>query len=272
MNQRRVPDLVIEKLALGELTPAEARAVEERLAAEGEGAAERRLAALRDDDAAILAAHPPARAAAVIERRLADARARRRPRLWLAAPLVAAAALLLWVRLGDDGAGPIDPTRASAGADADADAIRLKGQEPHLVLHRRGAGAPERLAEGAAVAPGDVLQVSYVAAGRRRGVVLSIDGRGVVTLHHPDREGAAADLVQEGAVPLDHAYELDDAPDFERFVFVTAAAPGAHLDVGEVLAAARAVAGGPSASRAPLALAAGLEERSFLVQKTGRPR
>src|SRR5690606_19161898 len=132
-----------------------------------------------------------------------------------------------WVKIGDGEVASIPPPgegpagdRAAAAIDAADDTgpegVRLKGQEPHLALHRRAAGAVvERLGEGATARAGDVLQVSYVAAGRRRGAVLSIDGRGVVTLHFPERAGAATELVQEGAVPLAHAYELDDAPAFE---------------------------------------------------------
>ncbi|MEZ4449985.1 MAG: hypothetical protein R3B09_10945 [Nannocystaceae bacterium] len=273
----RIPDLLLEKAALDELTPAEARALDERLAGAPEGALAAQLQALRDDDAAILAAHPPARAAAVIERRLADARARRRSPLWIAGPMiVATAAIALWVRLGDEGvAGPIDAPVATTAAgldDAGPEGVRLKGLEPHLELHRRGGAGAERLDEGARVAAGDVLQVSYVAAGRRRGLVLSIDGRGLVTLHYPEREGGPIELKQDGAIPLTHSYELDDAPAFERFVFVTAEGPAARIDVDAVVAAAQAVARGSAARSAPLALGPGLGQRSFVVEKSGGGR
>ncbi len=44
-------------------------------------------------------------------------------------------------------------------------------------------------------------------------------------------------------MPLDHAYELDDAPAFERFFFVTEATPdGASVDVDRVLSAANRLA------------------------------
>lgn len=67
--------------------------------------------------------------------------------------------------------------------------------------------------------------MSYVAAGRAHGVIVSIDGRGQVTLHFPADAGAPTALESGRAVPLSHSYELDDAPLFERFMFVTAEAP-----------------------------------------------
>ena len=66
---------------------------------------------------------------------------------------------------------------------------------------------------------------------------------------------------------LPQSYELDEAPGFERFVFVTATAP---IDASLAVAAARAVAAGPDAATAPLALPAGWAQRSFLVKKVDR--
>ena len=51
--------------------------------------------------------------------------------------------------------------------------------------------------------------------------LVSIDGRGVATLHFPDDVDPTA-LAHGGAMALDHSYELDDAPGFERFLRVTA--------------------------------------------------
>ena len=65
----------------------------------------------------------------------------------------------------------------------------------------------------------------YVAAGKRYGVVASCDARGAVTLHLPETPGQAVALAKDGERALAHAYELDDSPGFERFVFVTADVP-----------------------------------------------
>jgi hypothetical protein len=141
---------------------------------------------------------------------------------------------------------------------------RIKG-DPLLRVHRQGASEPELLANHARARRGDVLQLSYVSGGRPYGVVVSMDGRGAVTLHHPATLTGSTALAPGEAVTLDHAYELDDAPDFERFLFVTSEAP---LDVATVLEAARLLARQPSEARTrPLPLPDTLAQTSFTLEK-----
>lgn len=256
---RPVPDLHREQLALGELAP-ERR---EALLARPETAAE--LAALRAADAEILAEHPPARVLAEVRRRAAAAAPRRSPwTLWLVPTLAAAAvaALVLWP--AED--VPKDSLVASRPAPADPGETRIKGLEPHLLVHRQEGERAVPLSEPAQARAHDRLQLSYVAAGARHGVVLSLDGDGVVTLHAPTSPAGSTALQQDGAVALPQSYELDAAPGFERFILVTAAGP---IDVARVERAARALAGAPEAERAPLELPPGWQQRSFLVRKVG---
>ncbi len=97
--------------------------------------------------------------------------------------------------------------------------------------------------------------------------VVSVDGRGGVTLHWPEGSGPAAELESGRAVPLPHAYRLDDAPGFERFFLVTGAA---RFDTGAVLEAARRLAASGRARTDPLPLAAGLEQRALVLIKERR--
>lgn len=248
MSERDVPPLAREQLALGELPPERAAEVRARLAD-----ADAEVAAIKADDAKILADYPVARVAAEIRRRAQPRRSR--PWAWVAAPALAAAAVVLFVRTGPEVPDPPDT------------GVRIKGLQPHLVLHRQQGDAVQPLAAPAEARAGDVLQVSYVAAGAAHGIVLSIDGGGVVTLHHPRAEHGGTALRQDGAVRLPQAYELDAAPGFERFVFVTAAAP---IDPALALAAAREVATTPDAATVPLGLPAGWQQSSFLVKKVDR--
>lgn len=258
--RRDVPALHLEQLALGELSPAQRDAVLARLG----DAAELRVAALRAADAEILAAHPPKRVAAEIERRAAP-RPRPARALWLGAPALLAAAalaLVLWpegqVRIDEPAAEPATFVRAEPGE------TRIKGLEPRLVLHRQEGERAALLEAPAKARARDVLQVSYVAGGAAHGVVVSLDGGGVVTLHHPQRASDSTALAQDGAIRLPQSYELDDAPGFERFVFVTA---DAELSPASVVAAARSVAATKDAAARPLALPAGWRQTSFLVEK-----
>ena len=88
---------------------------------------------------------------------------------------------------------------------------------------------------------GDTLQIRYVAAGKRFGVIASIDARGTVTLHLPETPGPAAALQRDGERTLPHAFELDDSPGFERFIFVTSDAPFATAEVASRLKSGHAL-------------------------------
>jgi hypothetical protein len=256
---RDVPPLHLEQLARGELPPERAAAVRARLG----GDADARVAALHASDRELLAAHPPAMIAAAIQRRLAPPR---RPRaVWIAAPALACAAiaaLVLWP--GPEGHVPADILAPDPAPDPTSEGVRIKGLEPRLVLHRQVGDVAQELTAPAAASPRDVLQVSYIAAGAAHGVILSLDGNGLVTLHHPAGIADSTALRQDGAVRLPQAYELDDAPRFERFVFITADAP---LRVDQLLTAARELTVDPA--HAPLTVPAGARQTSFLVEKPG---
>ena len=180
-----------------------------------------------------------------------------------AAPLVLASALgagLIAVAIAQPWSWPQAP---AAGGDA------IKGLEPSLTIYRRTANGSETLADGAPAHAGDLLRVGYVSAGQRYGVILSIDGRGVVTLHLPTTGGVAASLRAGEAVLLDQAYELDDAPAWEGFYFVTADQPFAVETIRD--AARRA---GKHDLRSPpqsLPLPAGFTQTRFSIQKEVRP-
>lgn len=256
------PDLHVEKALLGELPAGTSQAP----------GTEARLEALRADNAAVLDRYPARRVAAEIDRRLREERQPRR--MWQLAWAPAAIALALIVAWG---LRPHVPSGGGAGGDpveVGPDEITLKGGvQPELRIYlKRGdrLGQAERLRDGSTVRSGDVVQLAYLSAGRRAGVIVSIDGRGSATLHHPPSgaTGTPAHALQStGAeVPLPRAYQLDDAPRFERFFFVTAADP-AKLDVQAVLGAARTLAQGPAAERDPLPLPPSLQQSSLRLRK-----
>jgi len=228
-----VPDRVLELFVLGELDARRAVELAERL--RGDAALAARVEELRASDREILGQHPAAQVAAEVRRRSAESVALRvraapprrtgprRPLLFLAAPALAGAlGLALWVR----------PWNGEDGAEE-----RVKGARPQLlVLAVRQAGA-ERLADGAPVVPGEAIQLAYAPAGMPYGAIVSVDGRGVVTLHWPEDARQPARLQAQSQVVLPHAFQLDDAPGFERFTLVAAREP---VDVARVLRAAGA--------------------------------
>ena len=244
------PDWLLERLAAGDLPQAEAEALRIRLENEPGGLA--RLQAIEASNREILARHPPARVAAAIRHRADGAAPRRLFPLALAAPAVAALAVFLLL-----------PTTSNVPGEG-PEVIRLKGAAPKLVVHRNEAGNAAQLADGATARARDLLQLSYQAGGHAYGVVLSLDGNGNVTLHLPDSGAAAARLDPNGAVALPQAYELDDAPAFERFVFVAADEPFA---VETAMDAARWLTKSRDPQHTELPLPASLTQTSFLVKK-----
>jgi hypothetical protein len=261
---QHTPDWLLERIALGELPPEELAAARARLAEEPGGL--ERLAKLESDDGATLAKLPPAQVAAEVARRrrvVEAARPVRSPRRWLPAlalgvPVVAGLAALM---ISSQRELPEEPRQQQAVL---LETTRTKGLEPRLLIHRQRRGEPEPLADSVQARPGDVLQLSYVSAGKRYGAVLSIDGRGAVTLHSPDVSTGSLEL-KGGTVSLASAYELDDAPSFERFFFVTSEA---LFDVNALLESARALAqDSEAARREPLPLPASLSQTSVTLEK-----
>lgn len=271
----RIPDLVLERLAKGELPPEEAARVRAQLGDEADAT----LAELARDDAEILAATPPAMVAAEVRRRLArggaEVRASTAVRWWVpAGALLAAGALAWWFAQmpgtqrepGGDGDVPRIHESADDGTEL-PEVTRIKG-DAVLTIERLGERGPERVHDGDEARAGDRVQLQYRASDREQGVIVSIDGRGVATLHFPDAVDASPTLRGNGTVALDHSYELDDAPGFERFFFVTAA-PGLRVRVDRVVQAAEALARSPGAATDSLALPDGYEQRSLSLRKPG---
>jgi len=218
-SPRNVPDWLLERMAAGELPPSQAA----RLRAElGQAGQTDRLAALTASNTEILGAYPADRVAAEVQRRAHQAEASRK-RAWArpvwALSLAAAGATALVVMMHSP--APSDGPLATNQPEQ----VREKGMLPSLILYRQKSDGVERLVPGSRLRPGDLVQVRYKAAGKAFGVVASMDARGSVTLHLPETPGPAMALLRDGERALAHAYELDDSPGFERFVFVTADTP-----------------------------------------------
>ncbi len=111
--------------------------------------------------------------------------------------------------------GTVEPGSATPGGYEG-----VKG-DPSLRIHRQTKSGTERLDRTSVLHKGDSLQIGYIASGKRFGIVASIDALGTVTLHLPEAPGPATVLEQNGLHNVPHAFELDDSPGFERFVFVT---------------------------------------------------
>lgn len=112
---------------------------------------------------------------------------------------------------------------------------------PELSVYLK-SDAEIQITDQAVLKEGNTVQLAYTApAGTEHyGVIFSIDGRSFVTAHYPYGKGQSSLLVSGKRTFLDEAYTLDDAPDYEVFIFVVSRSP---LDAEAVLNKARNLAG-----------------------------
>ena len=269
-----VPMWKLERYVLGELPGDEVARLRARIEADAD--LRRQVEALQSASADVLQAYPAPWMARQIERRAAAGAANGARAPWhLRWPVPVAAAALLAVaavpllRSTPDPAGSLTETAAPAGRFL-TEGVRVKGTGARLYLHRKTPGGTERLENGAAARRGDLVRLQYDAAGATHGLILSVDGSGTVTRHLPLQGATAAPLAPGSPVSLETAYELDDAPRWERFFLVTA---DHDFDAGAVLAAARqAVTTSTLAPPDSLTLPPDLEQTAVTVTKEGAPR
>ncbi len=220
---RIIPDILIEQAALGELSQEKMDELRKECDLDA------LIAEIQASNREILNKYPPAEIAGRIksggqiqlEKKRPPAAEEKKPRRILQGvfrvglPMAAAAALFIAVGL------PAMRSGGSLSDDAGAMGVRLKGQEPEIKVYRQTSGGAEELQNEDTVHENDLLQVSYIAAGSKYGVILSIDGSGAVTLHHPGGVIGDQQLAKGGEYALPFSYQLDDAPRFERFYFIS---------------------------------------------------
>lgn len=233
-------DLFIEKYRLNELTEEERRSFEKNYPDADE--LRERIEELEASDELILEKYPPEEMAAEIKLRAGSKV--RSFRIIKFTAMAAAAALV--IVFGFSFYTPETSTGGLVEASEMVSAERVKGLKPSLKIYRRSGESAEIMENRGMVMEHDLLQIEYIAGSFRYGVIFSIDGRGTLTMHYPTYAGIAAELDQNGAILLPYAYELDDAPDFERFFFITG---GSGFDIDEVLDAAYELASEGRSSR-----------------------
>ncbi len=227
-----VPDLWLEQYVLGELDAATTRAIDDQLAQSP--ALRARLEALEHSTAEIRALVP---ADTMSRQAMAAAQVRstwpRRTAMALAAAGVVALAATPWLPTAGDPAGAVRADTADA---------RIKGTGAALAVYRKTAAGSEALRDGDPARAGDVLRVGYQSTRAGFGAIVSVDGRGAVTRHYPVDGDTAAPLHAGTLVLLDDAFELDDAPRWERFHLFASDAP---FDVATVMHTLGSPAGDP---------------------------
>lgn len=240
--------LAQDALAQGALAPAAAARAEEHLQV-----CER----CRADAAALLASRDHF-LGSVLPRTLPTVRERLAPRrrlrwLWIAAPALAAAIVLLVVLRSPAGIGT---SPASIPDD-----LRIKGDTALQVIAHRD-GRTWSIAEDNRVAAGDALRFVVAPGGATHVLVVSVDGAGAATIYVPYGGAESAPLAPGPRVELPGSIVLDDAPGPERIVALFSRAP---LPAAGVRTALERL-GAQGASSIP-GLPPGVEQASVLLEK-----
>lgn len=259
MSQHTISALLLERYHLGEVSQAEKNRVETALRTDA--ALQKQLQELQQSEHEILEKYPVSTMAHQIKETLRtrelQAQSPERdttPRLgkWIkslgiAMPVLAATLIFFLVLPSPE---------------------REKGLEPGLILYQKTDLSIQPVSPGAVLEENAVLQIAYRAAGFEYGIILSIDGNGTITVHHPPDRMGSSRIEPRNEHPLPRSYQLDDAPYFEKFFLITSRYP---VPMGRVLKAAQELAEqGVSVSNSLLNLPPYLEQSSFLIQKKER--
>lgn len=265
MTNKRIKTWELERYLLGELPPSRIKEIT-KLAQENPDI-RKEIERLKHANAEILKQHPPETMLPEIlkqyEKNRYQTRIREKSspftlkRLLYATPVIASAVILIFVVFFNNGTSP--------------DFTRIKGEESldftktQIIIYKKNNNVIELLKNGDQVSPGNLLQLAYIPARKTHGVIFSIDGNGIVTLHHPESKSDSSILKQEKKILLSSAYELDNAPDFERFFFITATE---EIEVQSILAKAETLALSPaSAKTSNLELPESYNQFSILLKK-----
>ncbi len=261
-KEKHIAEWMLERYLLGELPRKKRRQLEKEL--ERDDGLRAELEKLRASDRQILAAYPSEQVIPEILKRAALARPRptapRHWRLaWLAGPALALALFLLVIL----------PPLIQRRLDVPGDYIGSKGRGslsgPNLQLYQKSGGSERMLRDGDTARAGDRLQLAYIPGEQTHGVILSIDGAGSITLHFPEKADGSTALQRGRRVFLAYSFELDRAPVFERFFFITAKRA---LPTATILAAAEKLAADPGqAMTGALDLPADCRQSSLLIRK-----
>ncbi len=211
----------IERYRLGELPHSQENTLRQ-------DTLQQELEELENSDREILSAYKPSEMAAAIRAKMASHPTEadsqeiafpgpaRRSRLPL---LVPAAAMILF--------GLFIPVLINlTDSSPDREITRMKGLgEPQLKVYRELEGKTEVLEEYQSAGESDLIQLAYQITEPLYGIILSIDGRGVVTRHLPEDSPTAIPLKTGSLQLLPFSYELDDAPEYETFYLITSDIP-----------------------------------------------
>lgn len=216
---KQISDFKLERYLLGELPEVEMAALRKREAEDELFAA--RVKMMREEGERFLAENP----FSALEDKLENDQRSVERSLWLrvAAVLVVAFGIFSVVVLNRQ-TDIVNESSATSGMDvamADVDnGTRIKGMTAGLEVWKKMGDSAVQMVNLGEAREGDEIQLRYRVPQKCFGMLFSMDGNGIVTMHMG--EGNRAVELEPGKMTtLPFAYKLDNAPKFEKFFLLT---------------------------------------------------
>jgi hypothetical protein len=268
MTKEFISDYYLERYVLGELPEEETERIRQTASTDPE--LRRALKDIESSNREILALYPPSIVKANLLTRSNEMM--RKPSLFplkqiltissALAAIIVAFILILPIIKNETEIKPVD-TGEDFALVKGIEAVDLS--KTQLLIFRKIDEKVEILKDGTRAKEGDLLQLGYVTVEEPYGMILSIDGRGDITLHYPSKKGGSTGLVLRKKSFLSNAIELDDAPAFERFFFITSES---EIDVDKILQKAESLSQDlDRVQQEELDLGGNLKQYSILIRK-----
>lgn len=256
-KKERLPQITLERLALDELSPFQrAKAINNLMNEDG---GEERLKELKRSNDSILKDYPPEIIAAKINEKIIS-----KPKEYIETktfsmrPIVSILSSVAVLIIGITISLRFLPVRSGdiISYQTSSD-IRMKGESRIFIYKKDGAEALS-LKDGDFVREGDILQLSYI-TDKPYVLIFSIDGRQTVTLHSTSEDASIGEKTT-----LESAYQLDNAPKYEKFFLIASDSP---ISVSEALNKAESLAELGAKDEEAKKLFEGAKVKSLMLRK-----
>lgn len=223
MNNIYISDILLEKYLLNELPPKEKIRVDNQLKKDSE--LQKRLENIEKSNKDILENYSAEIIAANIlniaklrekkDSKRKNSQTKHIKNLFLTALITTTAAITFFVFL------PLENTITNISNNNLIENTTIKGEHVKLFIYRKKNNQVTQLENDAKAFENDLLQIRYQSTKNKYGVIFSVDGNGTITLQYPQNTYSTTKLKSSKKEALSNAYELDNAPLFEKFYFVT---------------------------------------------------
>lgn len=208
-----ISDLLLEKYIHNELDAEEKLLLKNYF--KNNKNAQRRVDKLRDSDKKIINDYPVEKIIGGVEYRCQEENERKKRKLLkILAPAVGLAAFTLII-INPGFIKTFIPDKITL-----ENTIRFKGGTKLYIYIKKGNQVIQ-LENYSTVRTGDVIQVAYLAGADNYGVIFSLDGDRNISLHYPYNINNSAKLEKDKKQYLTVSCELDTAPKYEQFYFIT---------------------------------------------------